>query len=189
MTKVGNDAVRFHIDASRLPEHAREGKPLRSKGRQSDKVAVRDTGLKVPDHLDTHCRKFIVLSPFYDISSARVDGRAETSPRGDPPGSPAHVLDDKPVLLPDRPGNRQVDTSMHLVERPYAGLVFFVPGLTETLRVNGRAEMSTDVELLAPLAIKGKLPVCVLKVTVEEASLRCAKAFDSSPTLGAGRAS
>ena len=78
---------------------------------------------------------------------------------------------------------------MHLVERPYAGLVLFVPGLTETLRVNGRAEMSTDVELLAPLAIKGKLPVCVLKVTVEEASLPCAKAFDSSPTLGAGRAS
>ncbi len=134
-------------------------------------------GLKVLDHLDVHCRKFIALSPFYVISSARADGRADASPRGDPPGSLAHVLDDKTLLLPDRPGNRQVDTLMNLIERPYVGLVFFVPGLTETLRVNGQAEMSTEAELLQPLAIKGKLPICILKVTVEEAFLHCAKAL------------
>ncbi len=134
-------------------------------------------GLKVLDHLDVHCRKFIALSPFYVISSARADGRADASPRGDPPGSLAHVLDDKTLLLPDRPGNRQVDTLMNLIERPYVGLVFFVPGLTETLRVNGRAEMSTQAELLQPLAVKGKLPISVLKVTVEEAFLHCAKAL------------
>ena len=134
-------------------------------------------GLKVLDHLDVHCRKFIALSPFYVISSARADGRADASPRGDPPGSLAHVLDDKTLLLPDRPGNRQVDTLMNLIERPYVGLVFFVPGLTETLRVNGQAEMSTEAELLQPLAIKGKLPICALKVTVEEAFLHCAKAL------------
>lgn len=134
-------------------------------------------GLKVLDHLDVHCRKFIALSPFYVISSARADGRADASPRGDPPGSLAHVLDDRTLLLPDRPGNRQVDTLMNLTERPYVGLVFFVPGLTETLRVNGRAEMSTEAALLQPLAIKGKLPICVLKVTVEEAFLHCAKAL------------
>jgi len=87
------------------------------------------------------------------------------------------VLDDKTLLLPDRPGNRQVDTLMNLIERPYVGLVFFVPGLTETLRVNGQAEMSTEAELLQPLAIKGKLPICALKVTVEEAFLHCAKAL------------
>ncbi len=133
--------------------------------------------LKVLDHLDVHCRKFIALSPFYVISSARADGRADASPRGDPPRFLAHVLDDKTLLLPDRPGNRQVDTLMNLIERPYVGLVFFVPGLTETLRVNGRAEMSTEAELLLPLAIKGKLPICVLKVTVEEAFLHCAKAL------------
>ena len=63
-------------------------------------------GLKVLDHLDVHCRTFIALSPFYVISSARADGRADASPRGDPPGSLAHVLDDKTLLLPDRPGNR-----------------------------------------------------------------------------------
>ncbi len=134
-------------------------------------------GLKVLDHLDTHCRNFIALSPFYVIGSARADGRADASPRGDPPGSLAHVLDDKTLLLPDRPGNRQLDTLMNLVERPYVGLVFFVPGMTETLRINGKAEISTDPELLKPLAIKGKLPLSVLKVTVEEAFLHCAKAL------------
>ncbi len=133
--------------------------------------------LKVLDRLDMHCRNFIALSPFYVISSARADGRADASPRGDPPGSLACVLDDKTLLLPDRPGNRQVDTLMNLVERPHVGLVFFVPGLTETLRVNGRVEISTDAGLLQPLAINGKLPISVLKVTVEEAFLHCAKAL------------
>ncbi len=148
-----------------------------AKLRQVYRPPAARAGLKVLDHLDVHCRKFIALSPFYVISSARADGRADASPRGDPPGSLAHVLDDKTLLLPDRPGNRQVDTLMNLIERPYVGLVFFVPGLTETLRVNGRAEMSTEAELLQPLAIKGKLPICVLKVTVEEAFLHCAKAL------------
>ncbi len=134
-------------------------------------------GLKVLDHLDRHCRRFIELSPFYVMSSARADGRADASPRGDPPGSLAHILDDRTLLLPDRPGNRQVDTLMNLVERPYVGLVFFVPGFTETLRVNGKAEISTDEELRKPLAIKGKLPISVLRVTVEEAFLHCAKAL------------
>ena len=134
-------------------------------------------GQKVLDHLDVHCRNFIALSPFYVISSARADGRADASPRGDPPGSLAHVLDERTLLLPDRPGNRQVDTLMNLVERPWVGLVFFVPGLTETLRINGRAEISTDPELLQPLAIGDKLPISVLKVTVEEAFLHCAKAL------------
>ena len=133
-------------------------------------------GLKVLDHLDVHCRKFIDLSPFYVMSSARADGRADATPRGDPPGSLAHVLDDRTLLLPDRPGNRQVDSLMNLVERPYVGLVFFVPGLTETLRVNGTVEISTDLELLKLLAIEGRLPISVLRVTVEEAFLHCAKA-------------
>ena len=148
-----------------------------AKLRQVYRPPAARAGLKVLDHLDVHCRKFIALSPFYVISSARADGRADASPRGDPPGSLAHVLDDKTLLLPDRPGNRQVDTLMNLIERPYVGLVFFVPGLTETLRVNGQAEMSTEAELLQPLAIQGKLPISVLKVTVEEAFLHCAKAL------------
>ena len=98
-------------------------------------------GLKVLDHLDVHCRAFIALSPFYVISSARADGRADASPRGDPPGLLAAVVDPKTLLLPDRPGNRQIDTMQNLVERPYVGLLFFVPGMTETLRINGTADI------------------------------------------------
>lgn len=135
------------------------------------------SGLKVLDRLDVHCRNFIALSPLCVISSSRADGRADASPRGDLPGSLAHVLDDRTLLLPDRPGNRQLDTLTNLVERPHVGLVFFVPGLNETLRVNGRAEIDTDPELLAPLAIRGRLPISVIKVTVEEAYLHCAKAL------------
>ena len=135
------------------------------------------SGLKVLDRLDVHCRNFIALSPLCVISSSGADGRTDASPRGDPPGSLAHVLDEKTLLLPDRPGNRQLDTLANLVERPHVGLVFFVPGLNETLRINGRVEIVTEPELLAPLAIRGKLPILVLKVTVEEAYLHCAKAL------------
>ena len=135
------------------------------------------SGLKVLDHLDVHCRNFLALSPLCVISSSRADGRADASPRGDLPGSLAHVLDDRTLLLPDRPGNRQLDTLTNLVERPCVGLVFFVPGLNETLRINGRVEIVTDREYRAPLAVRGRLPILVLKVTVEEAYLHCAKAL------------
>ena len=133
-------------------------------------------GLKVLDHLDVHCRAFIALSPFYVISSARADGRADASPRGDPLGLLAAVVDPKTLLLPDRPGNRQIDTMQNLVERPYVGLLFFVPGMTETLRINGTADIVTDADVLAPLAVRGKVPVSGLRITVEEAFLHCAKA-------------
>lgn len=135
------------------------------------------SGLKVLDHLDVHCRNFIALSPLCVISSSRADGRADASPRGDLPGSLAHVLDDSTLLIPDRPGNRQLDTLTNLVERPYVGLVFFVPGWNETLRINGRVEIVSEREFLAPLAVRGKLPILVLKVTVEQAYLHCAKAL------------
>ena len=135
------------------------------------------SGLKVLDHLDVHCRNFIALSPLCVISSSRADGRADASPRGDLPGSLAHVLDDRTLLLPDRPGNRQLDTLTNLLERPYVGLLFFVPGMNETLRINGRAEIVTEPELLAPLAIRSKPPLSALAVTVEEAYLHCAKAL------------
>ena len=132
---------------------------------------------KIQDRLDVHCRNFIALSPLCVISSSGADGRADASPRGDPPGSLAYVLDEQTLLLPDRPGNRRLDTFANLVERPCVGLLFLVPGLNETLRINGRAEIVTDPELLAPLAIRGKQPVSALKVTVEEAFLHCAKAL------------
>ena len=86
------------------------------------------------------------------------------------------MVDPKTLLLPDRPGNRQIDTMQNLVERPYVGLLFFVPGMTETLRINGTADIVTDADVLAPLAVRGKVPVSGLRITVEEAFLHCAKA-------------
>ena len=131
---------------------------------------------KVLDHLDIHCRNFIALSPFCVLSSSDAGGQADASPRGDPPGF-VKVLDDKTLLLPDRPGNNQVDSLQNIVENPGVGLLFFVPGMNETLRVKGKAEITTDPDLLDPLIVAGKPPLSGLKVNVEEAFLHCGRAL------------
>ena len=131
---------------------------------------------KVLDHLDIHCRNFIELSPFCVLSSSNADGQADASPRGDPPGF-VKVLDDKTLLLPDRPGNNQVDSLQNIVENPGVGLLFFVPGMNETLRVKGKAEIITDAELLEPLAVGRRRPLSGLKIAVEEAFLHCGRAL------------
>ena len=131
---------------------------------------------KVLDHLDIHSRNFIALSPFCVLSSSDADGQADASPRGDPPGF-VKVLDDKTLLLPDRPGNNQVDSLQNIVENPGVGLLFFVPGMNETLRVKGKAEVTTDPDLLNPLIVAGKPPLSGLKINVEEAFLHCGRAL------------
>ncbi len=131
---------------------------------------------KVLDRLDEHCRKFIELSPFCVLSTTSGEGQPDASPRGDPPGF-VQVLDERTLLLPDRPGNNQVDSLRNVVESPGVGLLFFVPGMNETLRVKGRAEVVTGEELLAPLAVGGRAPLSGLKVTVEEAFLHCGRAL------------
>ncbi len=131
---------------------------------------------KVLDHLDVHCRHFIALSPLCILSSAGADGQADASPRGDPPGF-VKVLDEKTLLLPDRPGNNQVDSLQNIVENPGVGLLFLVPGMNETLRVKGKAEIVTDAELLEPLTVKRRAPLSGLRITVEEAFLHCGRAL------------
>ena len=131
---------------------------------------------KVLDHLDVHCRNFIALSPFCVLSSSNAEGQPDASPRGDPPGF-VHVLDEKTLLLPDRPGNNQVDSLQNIVENPGVGLLFFVPGMNETLRVKGRAEIVTDAELLDPLTVSRRPPASGLKITVEETFLHCGRAL------------
>ena len=126
--------------------------------------------------LDQHCRHFIALSPFLVISSAAASGKADVSPRGDAPGFVA-VPDDHTLLIPDRPGNNRVDTLNNVLENPHVGLLFLLPGVNETLRVNGTAELTADPALLAPLAVQGKVPKSGILVHVEEAFLHCAKAF------------
>jgi PPOX class probable FMN-dependent enzyme len=131
---------------------------------------------KAIPRLDQHCRAFIAASPFLVIGSAAGDGRADVSPKGDAPGF-VQVLDDATLAIPDRPGNRRVDSMQNILENPEVALIFFVPGMNETLRVNGRARVSTDPDLLAPMAVNGKAPLSAIVVDVEEAFLHCAKAL------------
>ena len=98
---------------------------------------------KILPRLDQHCRAFIALSPFCVLASSDGAGGVDASPRGDAPGFVA-VLDDSTLLLPDRPGNNRVDSYGNIVAHPGVGLLFFVPGINETLRVNGNARVTTD---------------------------------------------
>ena len=128
------------------------------------------------DRLDRHCRRFIELSPFVVIASSGADGRADCSPRGDAAGFVA-VVDDRTVLLPDRRGNNRADSLRNVLENAYVGLLFMIPGVDETLRLNGRAALTTDPALLDPLAVNGRAPRSGLVVEVEEVFLQCTKAL------------
>jgi PPOX class probable FMN-dependent enzyme len=145
---------------------------LRARYGEPSERAVR----KQLSRLDKHCRAFIALSPFLVIATSGADGLADASPRGDAPGFVA-VLDETTLLIPDRLGNNRIDSLQNLVDNPAIGLLFLVPGINETLRVNGRARIVTDPALLAPLAAQGKTPRSAIRVEVKEAYLQCAKAL------------
>jgi PPOX class probable FMN-dependent enzyme len=132
--------------------------------------------IKVQQRLDEHCRAFIALSPFLVLATSDQEGRVDASPRGDAPGF-VRVLDDTTLLLPDRPGNNRVDSFANILGNPRVGLLFMVPGVTETLRVNGAARVITDPVLLAASEAQGKIPRTGLLVSVEEAFLHCGKAL------------
>jgi len=127
-------------------------------------------------YLDKHCRQFISLSPFLVIGSSSCAGPQDASPRGETPGF-VQVLDDHHIALPDRPGNNRLDSFHNILQNPNVALIFLIPGVDETLRINGRAEIRDDADLLEHFEIKGKLPITVLVVTVEAAYLHCAKAL------------
>jgi uncharacterized protein len=131
--------------------------------------------LKQIDRLDEHCRAFIAASPFLILATCGSSG-ADGSPRGDRPGF-VEVADDTTLLLPDRRGNNRIDSLRNIVENPAVGLIFLVPGVHETFRVNGRARISTDPALLARFAVDGKAPKTVLVITVQEAFIQCARAL------------
>jgi hypothetical protein len=128
------------------------------------------------DRLDKHCRRFIALSPFLVLASADAEGRMDATPRGGEPGF-VGVEDDRTLLLPDRPGNNRLDSLTNLTQRPQVGLLFMVPGVDETLRVNGTAELRTDPELVARFQVSRRPPAVILRITVREAYLHCAKAL------------
>jgi uncharacterized protein len=128
------------------------------------------------DRLDRHCRRFIELSPFVVMATADAEGHMDATPRGGEPGF-VGAADERTLLLPDRPGNNRLDSLSNLTEHPEIGLLFMIPGVDETLRVNGAAELLTDAELAEPFRVGRRAPVVVLRITVREAYLHCAKAL------------
>jgi uncharacterized protein len=135
---------------------------------------LRATG-KVLRTLDQYCSRIISLSPFCIIATQGPKG-ADVSPRGDSPGF-VRVLDGLTLLLPDRIGNNRLDSMTNLLVNPRIGLLFLVPGMNETLRINGTARITDDARLLAPSAVKDRAPKVGLVIGVEEALLHCAKAL------------
>ena len=125
--------------------------------------------------LDKHTRHFLGLCPFLCISTADTVGNQDVSPRGDPPGF-VRVLDDTTILIPDRKGNRRVDTLRNILENPNVGLLLFLPGVEEVLRINGKATITDDPDLLADSAVNGSIPVLGILVKIDDVFFHCAKA-------------
>ena len=131
---------------------------------------------KIADRLNRLTRQFIERSPFVVVATGRPDGGLDVSPRGDPAGF-VRILDERTLLLPDRPGNKLADTLTNLLEDDRIALLFLIPGVNDTFRVNGRARIVDDPELLAASEIDGKAPRLGLLVEVEEAYTQCPKAL------------
>jgi uncharacterized protein len=129
--------------------------------------------------LDAHCRAVIAQAPFLLLATAGADGRCDVSPRGDAPGF-VRVLDDETLAIPDRPGNRRLDSLQNILANPHVGLIFLIPGMDETLRVNGRAMLVRDPELLAQMPAQGKVPSLAIVVETEQVYFQCARAFKRS---------
>ncbi len=126
------------------------------------------------DHINTNYRALIEASPFVTIATVGPEG-LDCSPKGDPAGF-VQIIDERTLAIPDRPGNNRIDGFRNVVRDPRVALLFLIPGCSETLRVNGRAVISIDPDLMARFAVNGKLPRSVMIVTVERAFFHCAKA-------------
>ena len=132
--------------------------------------------LKEMATLDRHAKRYIELSPFVALATTGVDGLGDVTPRGGEPGQ-VRVENDNSVLLPDWPGNNRLDSLENIIDCPGVGLLFLIPGVKETLRVNGKAEIITDDDVRQLFEMRGKLPRSVIRIAVEEVYLHCAKAL------------
>ena len=135
--------------------------------------------------LDHHCRDYIAMSPLLFLSTADEHGSCDVSPRGDAPGS-VLVLDEGHLVIPERPGNRRLDSLLNILANPQIGLIFIIPGLEETLRVNGQAYIIKDEPILDRMRARGKRPALGIGVKVEECYMHCAKAFKRSQVWDSG---
>ena len=165
------------VDKTQLkPEFlVKDEKDLRSLFPATHPIAVE----KCQNHLDKHAMNFVARSPFLCIGTQSLDGSADVSPRGDPCGF-VKILDDKTLLIPDRPGNNRLDTHTNILANPAVGLLFMVPGFDDTMRVNGKAKITRDPDLLALMVVNDRMPTVAIVVTVEEVFIHCAKAFRRS---------
>ncbi len=128
------------------------------------------------DRLDEHCRAIIAKSPFLLLGTSDRTGRCDVSPKGDYPGF-VRVLDDKTLVIPDLPGHNCLDTLTNMLNNPQVGLIFMIPGMNETLRVNGQVRLVRDADLLESMAFEGKRPKLAIVVDIEEVFSHCPKAF------------
>lgn len=137
------------------------------------------------DYLHPHYQKLIAASPFFVLATGGPGGM-DASPRGDAPGFVV-VEDENTLLIPDRRGNNRVDSLRNIIANPHVALLFLVPGVGETLRVNGRAEICTDPALLGRFSVEGKLPRSVIVVRVDTCFFQCARAIFRSKLWEADR--
>jgi uncharacterized protein len=144
---------------------------LRARFKAPSELSLR----KQLDHLDHNCRRFIALSPFLCLATSGEDG-IDNSPRGDVPGF-VEILDERTLLIPDRPGNNRLDSLANIVRNPQVGLLFFIPGVTEMLRINGRAKIVTRPDILELFAVNNRAPAVVILVETQEVFLHCSKAL------------
>lgn len=142
--------------------------------------------------------QFIEAAPFFLIATSDAQGNVDVSPKGDPSGT-VRIIDQRTIAIPDRPGNRRIDGHRNLLGNPHIGLIFIIPGVDETVRVNGRAFITDDAELLDEMVVLGKRPKLATIVEIDEVYMHCARAFlrsglwqpetwpnpDTIPTLGA----
>lgn len=142
--------------------------------------ATHDLALqKFQQELGSHAQAFIRRSPFLCLGTQDLNGRADVSPRGDPPGF-VRILDSSTLAIPVRPGNNRLDSLSNIIGNPAVGLLFMVPGFDDTLRVNGSARIVNDPALLESMQVNNRLPTLAIVVQVREVFLHCAKALRRS---------
>ncbi|WP_422657486.1 pyridoxamine 5'-phosphate oxidase family protein [Paenibacillus sp. EC2-1] len=129
--------------------------------------------------LDSHCIDFIQKSPMIFISTSDNNGNCDVSPRGDQAGF-IHIIDNQHIVIPERPGNRRLDSILNILSNPHIGIILVIPQLEETLRINGRACVIKDAHILESMRANGKVPTLGIGVTIEECYMHCAKAFKRS---------
>jgi uncharacterized protein len=131
---------------------------------------------KVISSLDDHCKTFIANSPFLTMATSGEGGMCDVSPRGDRSGF-VLILDDSHIVIPERPGNRRLDSILNILANPHIGLLFMIPGKEETLRINGQAYVTKDPDLLRRMTANNTTPLLGIGVKVQECFIHCAKAF------------